>query len=44
VEQVEWVLLTSPPVASFDDAWRILEHYEKRWLIEEYQRWKTAVG
>lgn len=38
MEQVEWVLLTSLPVASFDDAWRILEHYEKRWLIEEYHK------
>ena len=38
VEQVEWVLLTSLPVAGFDDAWRILEYYEKRWLIEEYHK------
>ena len=38
VEQVEWVLLTSLPVASFDDAWRILGYYEKRWLIEEYHK------
>jgi hypothetical protein len=38
VEQVEWILLTSLPVASFDDAWRILEYYEKRWLIEEYHK------
>jgi hypothetical protein len=38
VEQVEWVLLTSLPVASFDDAWRMLAYYEKRWLIEEYHK------
>ena len=38
VEQVEWILLTSLPVASFDDAWRILGYYEKRWLIEEYHK------
>jgi len=38
VEQVEWVLLTSLPVAGFDDAWRILGYYEKRWLIEEYHK------
>jgi hypothetical protein len=38
VEQVEWILLTSLPVVSFDDAWRILGYYEKRWLIEEYHK------
>jgi hypothetical protein len=38
VERVEWILLTSLPVASFQDAWRILEYYEKRWLIEEYHK------
>jgi hypothetical protein len=38
MERVEWVLLTSLPVGSFDDAWRILEYYEKRWLIEEYHK------
>ncbi len=38
MEQVEWVLLTSLPVANFDDAWRILGYYEKRWLIEEYHK------
>jgi hypothetical protein len=38
VEQVEWILLTSLPVAHFDDAWRILGYYEKRWLIEEYHK------
>jgi hypothetical protein len=38
VEPVEWLLLTSLPVANFDDAWRILGYYEKRWLIEEYHK------
>lgn len=38
VERVEWILLTSLPVTSFDEAWRILEYYEKRWLIEEYHK------
>jgi len=38
VEQVEWILLTSLPVVGFDEAWRILEYYEKRWLIEEYHK------
>jgi hypothetical protein len=38
VEPIEWILLTSLPVESFDDAWRILEYYEKRWLIEEWHK------
>jgi hypothetical protein len=37
-EPVEWILLTSLPVDSFEDAWRILTYYEKRWLIEEWHK------
>ena len=37
-ESVEWILLTSLPVKSFDDAWRVLGYYEKRWLIEEWHK------
>ncbi|MDX1966691.1 MAG: IS4 family transposase [Planctomycetaceae bacterium] len=35
---VRWVLHTSEPVAAFDEAWRILEYYETRWLIEEFHK------
>jgi hypothetical protein len=38
MDPVEWILLTSLPVESFDDAWRVLGYYEKRWLIEEYHK------
>ena len=38
VEPIEWVLYTSLPVATFDDAWLIVEYYECRWLIEEYHK------
>jgi hypothetical protein len=38
VEPVQWILLTSLPVESFNDAWRILGYYEKRWLIEEWHK------
>lgn len=38
VEPVEWILLVSLPVESFDDAWRVLGYYEKRWLIEEWHK------
>lgn len=35
---IEWVLYTSLPVESFDDAWTIIRYYECRWLIEEYHK------
>ena len=38
VEPIEWVLLTSLPVESFEDAWVVLGYYEKRWLIEEWHK------
>jgi hypothetical protein len=38
VTPLRWVLLTSEKVDSFDDAWRVIEWYEKRPLIEEYHK------
>jgi hypothetical protein len=38
VEPIEWILLTSLPVESFDDAWRVIGYYEKRWLVEEWHK------
>jgi hypothetical protein len=38
VEALHWVLWKSLPIASFDDAWQVIEYYEKRWLIEEYHK------
>lgn len=38
VEPLRWVLLTSEEVRTFNDAWRIVEWYEKRPLIEEYHK------
>jgi hypothetical protein len=38
VEPIEWVLYTSLPIATFEDAWLIVEYYECRWLIEEYHK------
>jgi hypothetical protein len=35
---IEWVLYTSLPVRTFQDAWQIIEYYECRWLIEEYHK------
>lgn len=38
VSPVHWVLLTSLPVETFNDAWQVIEDYEHRWLIEEYHK------
>lgn len=35
---VAWTLLTNEPVVTEDDAWRILEWYEKRWVVEEFHK------
>ena len=35
---IRWVLLTSLPIDSFNDAWQLIEDYENRWLIEEYHK------
>ncbi|MHC4067353.1 MAG: IS4 family transposase [Planctomycetota bacterium] len=37
-ETVDWMLLTSEPVESFDDALRIVQWYRCRWVIEEWHR------
>lgn len=42
---LEWLLLTNEPVESFDDAWRVTEWYECRWVVEEYHKaQKTGCG
>jgi hypothetical protein len=38
VEGLYWLLLTSEKMRGFDDAWRVIEWYEKRPLIEEYHK------
>jgi hypothetical protein len=38
VDPIEWILLTSLPIASFDDAWQVITYYERRWLIEEWHK------
>jgi DDE family transposase len=38
VEPLHWRLLTSHEVASVEDAWRIVEWYKQRWIIEQFFR------
>ena len=41
--ELEWLLLTSEPIRNLDDVERIVGHYEKRWLIEQFHKsWKTG--
>jgi len=35
---IDWMLLTNEPVLDLDDAWRIVEWYERRWVVEEYHK------
>jgi len=35
---IEWILLTNEPVATEDDAWRVVGWYERRWVVEEYHK------
>jgi Transposase DDE domain len=38
VEPLHWRLLTSHEVASVEDAWRIVQWYKQRWIIEQFFR------
>jgi len=38
VKPLRWVLLTTLDIACFDDAWQVIEHYEKRVIVEEYHK------
>ena len=37
-ERLEWFLVTNEPVCCFEDAFRVVEWYECRWIIEEYHK------
>ena len=35
---IVWMLLTNTEVKTFEDAWRVIGWYERRWIIEEYHK------
>lgn len=37
-ERLDWFLLTNEPIVSFEDAYRVVSWYEKRWIIEEFHK------
>jgi hypothetical protein len=42
---VEWMLLTSEPVQTLEQAHRVLRYYALRWRIEEFHKaWKSGTG
>jgi len=38
VTPIRWVLLTSLPASTWEEACLVIEYYEQRWLIEEYHK------
>jgi hypothetical protein len=43
VEPLEWLLLTSEPVDTFEQCATVIHWYEKRWLIEDFHAaWKVG--
>lgn len=38
VEPLHWVLYTSLPVTTFEEAWTVIEYYEKRPIVEEFHK------
>jgi len=44
-EVLEWMLLTTEPITSFDEIRQITRYYELRWRIEDFHKaWKSGVG
>ncbi len=44
-EKLRWVLLTSEPVNTYEEALRVIRSYELRWRIEDYHKaLKSGVG
>jgi hypothetical protein len=37
-ERIHWVLYTSEPAPTFEAAWKVLEYYETRWVVEEWHK------
>ena len=45
VKPLDWVLLTSEPIASQEEVGLVLSYYRLRWRIEEFHKaWKTGAG
>lgn len=38
IKPIRWILFTSLPVRTFEEAWLVISYYELRWLVEEYHK------
>ncbi len=38
IEAVEWILLTSVPVSTLEQAWERVDWYRARWIVEDYHQ------
>lgn len=44
-EPLQWILLTSEPITSYEEARTLTRYYELRWKIEDFHKaWKSGVG
>lgn len=43
-EPVDWILLTTHDVGTLEQAWRIVEWYRRRWIIEQFFRTMKQQG
>lgn len=44
-EILEWILLTTEPIRSFEEIRQVTRYYELRWRIEDFHKaWKSGVG
>lgn len=42
---LSWILLTTEPAETFEQAIKVIEYYKKRWRIEEFHKaWKSGAG
>lgn len=41
-DAIEWTLLTNEVVRIFDDAWRVIGWYKRRWIVEELHKAKKT--
>lgn len=39
---ITWMLITNEIVGTFEDAWRVISWYERRWIVEEYHKAKKT--
>jgi hypothetical protein len=44
-DALSWLLFTTEPVDTFDDAIKVIHYYQMRWKIEEFHKaWKSGAG